>query len=96
MLTRLGVVSDRDLADALADHLALEFARREDFPAAPILEEKLRRGFLRDKQVIPLGERGDAVVVAMVNPLDRYACDAARFAVGEPFFMPDPEGSARA
>jgi hypothetical protein len=35
--------------------------------------------------VIPLGERGDAVVVAMVNPLDRYACDAVRFAVGEPF-----------
>ena len=84
VLTRLGVVSDRDLADALADHLTLEIAKREDFPAAPVLEEKLRRGFLRDKQVIPLGERGDAVVVAMVNPLDVYACDAVRFAVGKP------------
>jgi len=83
VLTRLGVVSDRDLAEALADHLKLEIARREDFPAAPVLEEKLRRGFLRDKQVIPLDERADAVVVAMVNPLDAYACDAVRFAVGK-------------
>jgi len=84
VLTRLGVVSDRDLADALADHLKLEIAKREDFPTAPVLEEKLRRGFLRDKQLIPLDERGDAVVVAMVNPLDTYACDAVRFAVGKP------------
>jgi len=84
VLTRLGVVSDRDLADALADHLKLEIAKREDFPAAPVLEEKLRRGFLRDKQLIPLDERADAVVVAMVNPLDTYACDAVRFAVGKP------------
>ncbi len=83
VLTRLGVVSDRDLAEALADHLKLEIAGREDFPAAPILEEKLRRGFLREKQVIPLDERADAVVVAMVNPLDTYACDAVRFAVGK-------------
>ena len=84
VLTRLGVVSARDLADALADHLKLEIAKREDFPAAPVLEEKLRRGFLRDKQLIPLDERADAVVVAMVNPLDTYACDAVRFAVGKP------------
>ena len=84
VLTRLGVVSDRDLADALADHLKLEIAKREDFPTAPVLEEKLRRGFLRDKQLIPLDERDDAVVVAMVNPLDTYACDAVRFAVGKP------------
>ncbi len=84
VLTRLGVVSDKDLAEALADHLELQIAGRDDFPASPVLEEKLRRTFLRDKQILPLEDRGDTVAIAMVNPLDMYACDAVRFAVGKP------------
>jgi len=84
VLTRLGMVSDRDLADAIAGFLTIKIASPKDLPGSPVLEEKLRRSFLRDKQVLPLEERDDAVVVAMVNPLDQYVCDAVRFAVGKP------------
>src|SRR6185312_7768740 len=84
VLTRLGMVSDKDLADALVAYLGLKLVVPADFPTAPVLEERLRRSFLRDKQLIPLEDRGDAVVVAMVHPLDNYACDAVRFATGKP------------
>ncbi|MBV9992283.1 MAG: type II secretion system ATPase GspE [Alphaproteobacteria bacterium] len=83
VLTRLGMVSDKDLADALAAYLGLKLVTPADFPATPVLEERLRRAFLRDKQLIPIEDRGDAVAVAMVHPLDTYACDAVRFATGK-------------
>jgi general secretion pathway protein E len=84
VLTRLGILPDKDLADALADYLGLAVVGPKDFPAEPVLEERLRRSFLRDKQVLPLEERADCVALAMVNPLDTYACDAVRFATGKP------------
>ncbi len=83
VLTRLGIVSDKDLADALVAFLGLKLVTAADFPATPVLEERLRRAFLRDKQLIPIEDRGDTVAVAMVHPLDAYACDAVRFAVGK-------------
>ncbi|HWA90944.1 MAG TPA: type II secretion system ATPase GspE [Rhizomicrobium sp.] len=84
VLTRLGILPDKDLADALADYLGLTVVGAKDFPAEPVLEDRLRRSFLRDKQVLPLEERADAVALAMVHPLDNYACDAVRFATGKP------------
>jgi general secretion pathway protein E len=83
VLARLGMVSDKDLADALADYLGIALATARDLPAEPVLEDRLRRSFLRDKQLLPIEDRGDAVVVAMVHPLDTYACDAVRFATGK-------------
>jgi len=84
VLARLGMVSDKDLAESLADYLGIKLVTAADLPSTPVLEERLRRTFLRDKQVLPLEDRGDAVVIAMVYPLDNYACDAVRFAVGKP------------
>jgi general secretion pathway protein E len=82
VLTRLGTVSERDLAEAMAAYLNLTIAALKDFPAAPILEDRLRPGFLREKQVMPLEETGSTVVLAMVNPLDGFATEAVRFATG--------------
>jgi general secretion pathway protein E len=84
VLTRLGMVSDKDLAESLADYLGIRLVTARDFPATPVLEERLRRAFLRDKQLLPLDDKGEAVAVAMVYPLDDYAADAVRFAVGKP------------
>jgi general secretion pathway protein E len=83
VLTRLGIVSDRDLAEALADFLGLALVTARDFSGAPVSEERLRRSFLRDKQVLPLEERADAIVLAMVHPMDEYASEAVRFATGK-------------
>jgi general secretion pathway protein E len=84
VLTRLGLISERDLADALAGFLRLPMATPTDFPAAPIFEDKLSRAFLKQSQLIPLSEGDTGITVAAVNPLNAYAMDAVRFALGRP------------
>jgi general secretion pathway protein E len=48
-----------------------------------VLETTLNSRFLQKVQVIPLEEGADSLAVAMVDPLDNYAADAVRFAVGK-------------
>src|SRR3984885_5763454 len=84
VLTRLGLVSERDLAEALSQFLHLPLAVAADYPPQPILEEQLGRKFLREAKVLPLREVPEGVVIAMANPLDSYAAHAVRFAVGRP------------
>jgi general secretion pathway protein E len=84
VLTKLGLISERDLAEAMAQFLNLPLATVADYPAEPVLEDQLAQKFLREAKVIPLKELPNSVAVAMVNPLDAYATDAVRFAVGRP------------
>ncbi len=83
VLTQLGLVSEKDMAEALAAYLSLKIVGPSDYPAAPVLEDRLQRSFLHEKRVLILADRGETVSVAMVNPLDTYASDAVRFAVGK-------------
>jgi general secretion pathway protein E len=87
VLTRLGLIGERDLAEALAQILDLPIAAAGDYPAEPILEEQLGKKFLRDARVIPLREVEEGVVIAAANPLDTYATDAVRFAIGKPVIL---------
>src|SRR5437016_8262221 len=76
VLTRLGLITERDLAEALSQFLGLPIAAAADYPPQPILEEQLGRRFLREAKVLPLKESSNSVVVAMANPLDAYAVQA--------------------
>src|SRR5205085_5243881 len=84
VLTRLGLITERDLAEALSHFLGLPIAAAADYPPQPILEDQLGRRFLREAKVLPLRESPKGVVVAMANPLDTYAVQAIRFAIGKP------------
>ena len=84
VLTRLGLVSERDLAEAVAKLLNLPLLSAKDYPDEPLFEEKVSRKFLKDAQLIPLADSPAALTVAAVNPLDTYAIEAMRFAVGKP------------
>jgi general secretion pathway protein E len=87
VLTRLGLIGERDLAEVLSQILDLPLATAADYPAEPVLEEQLGKKFLRDARVIPLREVEGSVVIAAANPLDTYATDAVRFAVGKPVIL---------
>ena len=84
VLTRLGLASERDVAATLAEVLDLPLAVPGDYPDEPVLEDKFSRKFLREAQLIPIADRADALTVAMVDPLDDYAAEGARFVVGKP------------
>jgi general secretion pathway protein E len=83
ILLRLGMVSGRDLADALADQLDLPVAQAGDFPELPLMEERLSSKFLRDAQAVPLREDDDEVAVAVADPTDSYVISAMQMAAGK-------------
>jgi general secretion pathway protein E len=84
VLARLGLASERDIAEALALLLSVPLAGEADYPPAPLLEDRLNRAFLRETQIIPIAESAAGVTIAMVDPLNDYAAEAARFAAGKP------------
>jgi general secretion pathway protein E len=83
ILLRLGMVSGRDLADALADQLDLPLAQASDFPELPLLEERLSSKFLRDVQAVPLREDDEELALAVADPSDSYVISAVQMASGK-------------
>src|SRR5690349_4281941 len=83
ILLRLGMVSGRDLADALADQLDLPLAAAADFPELPLLEERLSAKFLRDAQAVPLRDDDEEVALAVADPTDSYVISAVQMASGK-------------
>ena len=83
ILLRLGMVSGRDLADALADQLDLPLATAADFPELPLLEERLSSKFLRDAQAVPLREDEEELAIAIADPTDSFVISAVQMASGK-------------
>ncbi|HYC34791.1 MAG TPA: type II secretion system ATPase GspE [Usitatibacter sp.] len=83
ILLRLGMVSGRDLADALSDQLDLPLAQAADYPELPLLEERLSSKFLRDAQAVPLREDEDELALAIADPTDSYVLSAVQMASGK-------------
>src|SRR5258706_7090638 len=82
LLSKLGLVSERDLAEAVAQVLGLSVVTARDYPALPVLEDQISARFLRDSRILPLASDGEEVIVAMSDPLDRYAVDAVQLITG--------------
>jgi len=76
ILTRLGLAAEADVARARASHLDLPLAEPGDYPAEPVLADQVSIEFLRRARVLPLADRPDGLILAMADPLDRYALDA--------------------
>jgi hypothetical protein len=84
VLSKLGLVGDRDLAASVAAVLGLPLAGTADYPDAALASERLGSRFLREVRALPLREEGAALAVAVADPLDGYALEAVRFATGRP------------
>ncbi|MBT5458228.1 MAG: type II secretion system protein GspE, partial [Rhodospirillaceae bacterium] len=82
VLTGLGIVSERDIADAFADNLAVPVAQRTDYPAAPLYEDALLPAFLKTRRLLPVSEKDDRLVLAMADPMDDFAADAVAMKLG--------------
>ena len=82
VLIQLGLVNERDLAAAFASLLGLPVVQRERYPEEPLFPEQLSPRYLRHVRALPLAEDGPVLVVAMADPLDRYAPAAIAAATG--------------
>jgi general secretion pathway protein E len=82
LLPKLGLVSDRDLAEVLAEQLGLALVGQRDYPALPVIEDGISPRFLREYRVLPIAESDQGLVLAMADPTDQYAIDAMRLITG--------------
>ena len=82
LLVRLGLVSDEDMAEALAAVLDCPRVTTADHPGEPLFGERLSLAFLRDCHALPLAFDGETLQLAMANPLDEFVRRAVAMAAG--------------
>jgi general secretion pathway protein E len=82
ILTKLGLVSERDMAEAFSACLGIDIATLDQAAPDSTLLASLSPLFLRQFQVLPLGEAEGVLQIAMANPLDGYAADAIALVTG--------------
>ncbi|MGC1301590.1 MAG: ATPase, T2SS/T4P/T4SS family, partial [Caulobacteraceae bacterium] len=84
VLTRLGLVSEQALAQAVAEAAGLRLAGPEDFPATPVEIGAVSIRFLREAKAVPLRSDADGVEVAFVDPLESFPLQALAYALQRP------------
>ena len=82
LLARLGLVSERDHAEAAASVLDLPLVSAKDAPELPPDTSALSVKFMKQFHVVPVAEGEDTVDVLVADPQDVYALDAVRLATG--------------
>ncbi|WP_329742261.1 type II secretion system ATPase GspE [Dyella sp. A6] len=84
LLARLGLVSERDLADAWTDLLDVPQLVAKDAPDLPPAELDISVRFLKQQHVVPLRDGDDGLALAVADPADPYPLQAVRLAAGRP------------
>ncbi len=82
MVHKLGLVSERDLAQAFAQELGLEIIDTEAFPDVALLEDAVSQRFLKESRVLPLYLEDERLYLAMADPGDEFARSAMEAASG--------------
>jgi general secretion pathway protein E len=82
LLVTLGVVAQREVAEALAQQLGLPLVDAASYPEFPILEERVSLRFLRETRTLPLREDETEVALAMADPTDDYTIGAFQMVTG--------------
>jgi len=78
LLLRLGLVTNLDIAQTLATQFELPLMESADYPEFPLLEERVSTRFLSETLALPVAEDETSMVLAMVDPADRFTVDAFR------------------
>src|SRR6188768_3443915 len=84
LLTRLGLVSEREMADALSEVLGLPLLSAKEFPEAPPANVQMSVRFLKQYHIVPIAESDSTVTVVVADPAERYAIQAVELATGKP------------
>ena len=84
LLGRLGLVSERDHAEACAAELALPLRSAKDVPELPPEEVTLGFKFMKQFHAVAVAADATGVDVLLADPQDAYVQDALRLALGRP------------
>ncbi|TXS91399.1 type II secretion system protein GspE [Parahaliea maris] len=76
LLQRLGMVQERDLAEALSRLLSLRLIAENDFPVVPVDCDRLSERFLVDQAIVPLELDEERLLLAMSDPTAKFAIES--------------------
>ncbi len=78
-------IDEAELVKALAREVGLDFVAKIEPSGVPeSVIELVPINFARQQKILPIGERGDAVIAAIADPLDPSAADDLRALLGRP------------
>ncbi|HVH33734.1 MAG TPA: type II secretion system protein GspE, partial [Tahibacter sp.] len=80
LLTRLGLVSEREMAESMAELLKLPLLGAKDFPEAPPPNVALSVRFLKQHHVVPISESETEVGLLVADPAESYPAQAVELA----------------
>jgi general secretion pathway protein E len=83
LLTRLGLVSERDMGEALSELLNLPLLSAKECPETPPPTVQMSVRFLKQYHVVPIAEDDKTVTLLVADPADTYARQAVELASGK-------------
>jgi general secretion pathway protein E len=83
LLVRLGLVSEKDVAEAESKLLDLKLLRTPDYPEEAPAMEGISVRFLKQNVILPVNESDTEFTVAMANPRDEFSAQALAMASGK-------------
>jgi general secretion pathway protein E len=82
VLSNLGLVGEREIAGAVATLLDLPVSTLADLPAITPQDHGASIKFLREMRILPVAVSETEIVLAMADPLDRFAVQAMQMSAG--------------
>ncbi len=82
LITKIGLASERDVAEASAEVLQLPLLASRDFPETAPTNVQLSLRFLKQMHVCPVGEDAQGIDLLVADPQDDYPVEAVRMATG--------------
>jgi general secretion pathway protein E len=83
LITRIGLASERDVAEASAEVLGLPLVSVKDCPDAPPPNVQLSLRFLKQQHLCPIGESETHIDLLTADPQDAYLVDAVKLATSK-------------
>jgi len=83
ILVKLGLVSEKDVAESLSNQLRLDLVDRSEYPDERPNGTNVTERFLKKNKALILDEDDDTLSVAMADPLDDYVIDALKLRSGK-------------
>lgn len=78
LLIRLGLCSDKDVAQAIAHITGLELIHKQNYPIEPPLGDAVSVRFFREHKLLVVDNQIEKLVIAVVDPAKEFAIDALR------------------
>ena len=80
LLVRLGLASERDVANSLSEIMNIDRIVEKDYPETVTIQTEFPTRFMRENLFVPISEDEDTINVIMVYPSDEFTVKAIKMA----------------